>query len=66
MRDNEAYYFLTETIVGWIDLFTRKEYSLLIIDSLKYCQQHKNLFAPQARESFRHAPEKARANGLKK
>jgi len=43
MRDKQGYYFLTETIVGWLDLFTRKEYSLLIIDSLNYCQRQKNL-----------------------
>jgi REP element-mobilizing transposase RayT len=43
MRDPEGYYFLTETIVGWVDLFTRKDYSLLITDSLKHCQQNKNL-----------------------
>lgn len=36
-------YFLTLTIVGWIDLFTRKEYKFIIIDSLKYCQKEKGL-----------------------
>jgi len=43
MHGKQGYYFLTETIVGWLDLFTRKEYSLLIIDSLNYCQRQKNL-----------------------
>jgi len=41
--DLEKPYFLTMTIVGWIDLFTAKNHKLLIVDSLKYCQQHKGL-----------------------
>jgi putative transposase len=36
-------YFLTLTIVGWIDVFTHKNHKLTIIDSLKYCQQNKGL-----------------------
>ncbi len=36
-------HFLTTTIVDWIDLFTRKEYCLEIIESLKYCQKNKGL-----------------------
>ena len=41
--DQNATYFLTFTVVGWIDLFTRKECKQIIIDSLKYCQQQKGL-----------------------
>jgi len=36
-------YFLTMTIVDWIDLFTRKEYSMIIVDSFNYCIESKNL-----------------------
>lgn len=36
-------YFLTITVVDWIDVFTRKELSEVIINALKYCQQHKKL-----------------------
>ncbi|WP_428656306.1 REP-associated tyrosine transposase [Runella sp.] len=39
----EATYFVTLTVVGWIDIFTRKEYSDEIIKNLKFCQQKKNL-----------------------
>lgn len=39
---NKAY-FLTLTIVGWVDVFTRKSIKLAIIDSLKYCQENKGL-----------------------
>ena len=36
-------FFVTLTTIDWIDVFTRKEYKLIILDSLKYCQQNKGL-----------------------
>jgi REP element-mobilizing transposase RayT len=39
----EGAYFLTFTVVGWIDVFTRKNHKMVIVDSLKYCQQNKGL-----------------------
>ncbi|TAE79339.1 MAG: transposase [Bacteroidetes bacterium] len=36
-------YFLTMTIVEWIDLFTRECYADILVDSIKYCQHHKGL-----------------------
>jgi len=36
-------YYVTLTIVDWIDLFTRVEYKDLIIENLKHCQEKKNL-----------------------
>jgi REP element-mobilizing transposase RayT len=41
--DNTKAYFLTLTIVGWVDVFTRKNHKLIIIDSLKFCQKEKGL-----------------------
>src|SRR5690606_9075357 len=41
--DNEGIYFVTITVVGWIDVFTREEYKNLIIESLQYCQRKKGL-----------------------
>ena len=41
--NQEEAYFITMTIVGWIDVFTRKNHKLLITNSLKYCQQNKGL-----------------------
>jgi len=38
----EGIYFLTFTIVDWIDIFTRHSYKE-IIDSIKYCQQNKGM-----------------------
>jgi len=37
------HYFLTLTIVGWVDVFTRENHKLTIVDSLKYCQHEKGL-----------------------
>ena len=36
-------YFLTFTVVDWVDIFTRKIYRDIIIDSLKYCRSFKGL-----------------------
>jgi len=41
--DQHGLYFLTLTIVEWIDLFTRPVYKDIIIDSLKFCQKEKGL-----------------------
>jgi REP element-mobilizing transposase RayT len=39
----EGLYFLTFQIVGWVDIFTRKIYRDIAIESLQFCQQHKGL-----------------------
>ena len=36
-------YFLTFTVIDWVDVFTRKKYKLEIVDSLNYCVQEKGL-----------------------
>ena len=41
--DQEKAYFLTLTVVGWIDVFTKRNHKITIIDSLKYCQKEKGL-----------------------
>ncbi|MFP4024291.1 MAG: REP-associated tyrosine transposase [Thiohalospira sp.] len=43
IKDQEAAYYLTFQVVFWIDIFTRKVYRDIIIESLKYCQQKKGL-----------------------
>ncbi|NOZ47821.1 MAG: transposase [Chlorobi bacterium] len=42
-RDQTKPYFVTLTIVNWIDLFIRKEFSNAFLDSVKYCQREKGL-----------------------
>lgn len=41
IKDQNAAHYLTITIVGWIDIFTRKMYRDIVIGSLKYCQHEK-------------------------
>jgi len=41
--DSKGVYFTTSTLVGWIDLFTRDVYRNIVLDSLRYCQQHQGL-----------------------
>jgi len=36
-------HFVTPTIVGWLDIFTRKTYKDIVIDSLNYCIENKGL-----------------------
>ena len=43
IKDQNAVYFLTFTIVDWVDVFTRKEYKTVITDSLNYCIETKEL-----------------------
>jgi len=43
IREQYAPYFITLTTVGWIDVFTRKELKLIIVDAIKHCQHHKGL-----------------------
>jgi len=39
----EGIYFTTSTIVDWIDLFTRRDYCEIVVDSIRYCQMKKDL-----------------------
>jgi len=41
--NQNSLHFLTFTLVGWIDLFTRNIYKDIIVDSLKYCIAEKGL-----------------------
>jgi hypothetical protein len=36
-------YYVTLTIVGWMDVFTRKEYVYDLMKNIKYCQANKGL-----------------------
>ena len=43
-KANTAYpYFLTFTVVGWIDVFTRERHCETVLDSLQYCISKKGL-----------------------
>jgi len=35
----DGIYFISFSTVGWIDVFTRKDYKDILIESLSYCQK---------------------------
>lgn len=41
IRDQHGLNYLTCSIVGWVDLFSRQVYRDMVLDSWRYCQQHK-------------------------
>jgi len=43
IAEHDKPYFIAAIVVGWFDLFTRKELKLIIVNSIKYCQQNKGL-----------------------
>lgn len=43
IKDQNGIYYLTFQVVGWADIFTRKCYKDIIIDSLKFCRENKGL-----------------------
>src|SRR4051794_34045217 len=43
VKDQFAACFITLTVIDWGDVFTRKEYKEILIDSLKYCIANKGL-----------------------
>jgi putative transposase len=43
IRDQNGIYFITFAVVEWVDVFTRKDYANLVVESLQYCQKEKGL-----------------------
>ena len=43
ISDKEKPYYVTLTVVNWIDVFIRKNHKLKIVEALKYCQENKGL-----------------------
>ena len=44
IRNQGECHFLTLTIVEWVDVFTRKDYRDILLDSIRYCQLKKGLW----------------------
>jgi REP element-mobilizing transposase RayT len=42
-HDPEGTYFITFATVEWVDVFTRRAYKDILVDSLKHCQEKKGL-----------------------
>ena len=41
--DPDGCYFITYSVVAWVDVFTRNEYKQILLDSWKHCQKAKGL-----------------------
>ena len=41
--DNEGVYFITSSVAGWTDVFTREIYKTILLDSIRHCQQSQGL-----------------------
>jgi REP element-mobilizing transposase RayT len=43
IRDQGATHFLTFTVCGWIDIFSRRRYRDLVLESFRFCRKQKGL-----------------------
>ena len=43
IRDGAAVYFITFAVVEWVDVFSRRMYADIVLDSLRYCCKSKGL-----------------------
>ena len=43
IRNQAAIHFLTFAVVEWVDVFTRKDYKDIILDSIRHCQVNRGL-----------------------
>ncbi len=41
--DNDKMYFVSFSVINWIDLFVRNEYKEVLLNSIKFCQKEKEL-----------------------
>jgi len=43
INNQQGLHFITCTVVGWVDVFTRKKYKDILCESLSYCISNKGL-----------------------
>jgi len=43
IKDQAGTYFLTFQVVGWADVFTRRKYRDIVMESMEYCRKEKGL-----------------------
>lgn len=43
IHDQGGCYFVTFQVIGWVDVFTRRIYRDIVVDSLNYCAEKKGL-----------------------
>lgn len=53
LNNPDGLYFVTFSVVFWIDIFVRLRYKDLLVQSLSYCIQNKSLRVPACSLYFR-------------
>lgn len=43
ISEKDGFYFLTPTIVDWVDVFSRQTYRDILLHSIRFCQKNKGL-----------------------
>ena len=43
IRNQAAIHFITFDVSEWVDVFTRKEYRDIVLESIRFCQKEKGL-----------------------
>ena len=43
IRNQAAVHFITFAVIKWVDVFTRKSYRDIVLDSIQHCQKEKGL-----------------------
>ncbi len=43
ISDQNSMYFITFTVIDWVDVFSRKDYKLELVNSMNYCIKEKGL-----------------------
>ena len=43
IRNQSAIHFITFAVVEWVDVFSRKEYCDIVLESIRFCQREKGL-----------------------
>ena len=43
ISDQQAIHFITFAVIEWVDVFTKRDYRDIVLDSLRYCQREKGL-----------------------
>ncbi len=66
-KNPDGLYFITLTVIDWVDLFIRLSYKHILIESLQFCQKNKDLriFAYVIMSSYLHFKQIKRNNHYK-
>jgi REP element-mobilizing transposase RayT len=43
IRNKEVIHFITFAVIDWVDVFTRKEYRDIVLNSIRHCQDERDL-----------------------